>query len=306
MEELNVYSLALILNEGRFSCVKASQSLGFVSHDHLTRQLAREWMPTPVADWELLPKEGVLVIDDTVIAKPHSQAIEGVKWQYASSKDKVLPGINLLLALWVVDETVYVLETMFPGDENRNELVQELLRRIDEAGFHPEAVLFDAWYAASKTLNLIHRLGWTYVCRMKGNRLFNGQAIQSYAFYGAKGRRGRVKEVNHKVQVAKHGERYLLTNETIFLHTSQTLAEVYAKRWVVETVFRDLKTVLHLEKCACRNLEAQFNHALCVLEAYLYLRQAFPDLSVQASQQEYLRLYRCPNCRPSLTQLVRA
>ncbi len=246
------------------------------------------------------------MIDDTVIAKPHSRSIEGVKWQYASSKDKVLPGINLLLILWVADETVYVLESLFPGDENRNELLQEVLRRLSEAGFQPEHVLFDAWYAASKTLNLIHRLGWTYVCRMKGNRLFNGQPIESYPFYGAKGRRGRLKGVNHKVQIVKHGDRYLLTNETAFLHTSMTLAEAYAKRWVVETVFRDLKSVLHLEKCSCRNLEAQFNHALCVLEAYLHLRQAFPTLSVQAAQQEVLRLYRCPNCRHDLTQLVRA
>ncbi len=296
MKTLNAYSLSLILNEGSFSCVKASNSLGFVSHDYLTRQLAKEWIPTPVADWSMLPRQGTLVIDDTVIAKPHSHAIEGVKWQYASSKDKVLPGINLLLALWIVNETVYVLETFFPGDENRNEIVQALLNRIKEAGFEPKRVLFDAWYAASKTLNVIHTQGWTYVCRVKGNRLFNGQAIQSYPFYGAKGRRGRLKEVNHKVQIAKHGDRYLLTNETTFLHTSTTLAGAYTERWVVETVFRDLKTVLHLEKCSCRNLDAQFNHVLCVLEAYLYLRQAFSALSIQAAQQEYLRLYRCPHC----------
>jgi hypothetical protein len=89
MERVNAYSLALILNEGSFSCFKASQLLGFVSHDQLTRQLSQEWMPSPVADWARLPKKGVLVIDDTVIAKPHSEKIDGVKWQYASSQDKV-------------------------------------------------------------------------------------------------------------------------------------------------------------------------------------------------------------------------
>jgi hypothetical protein len=47
--------------------------LGFVSHDQLTRQLSQEWMHSPVADWSLLPKKSVLVIDDTVIAKPHSE-----------------------------------------------------------------------------------------------------------------------------------------------------------------------------------------------------------------------------------------
>lgn len=197
MEKLNTYSLAIILNEGSFSCIKASQLLGFVSHDHLTRQL--EWMATPVADWSLIPRQGVLVIDDTVIAKPHSQSIEGVKWQYASSKDKVLPGINLLLALWVVDGMIYVLDVQFPGEENRNERVQDLLNRLKAADFEPKRVLFDAWYAASKTLNLVHTLGWTYVCRVKGNRLFNGQPIDAHVFYGAQGRTGKLKGVYQQV-----------------------------------------------------------------------------------------------------------
>lgn len=305
MEALNAYSLALILNEGSFSCVKASESLGFVSHDHLTRKLAKDWMPSPVADWGLLPKQGVLVIDDTVVAKPHSKAIDGVKWTYDASKDKVLPGINLLLFLWVTGDTVHVLDVQFPGEANRNELVQDTLRRLKAEGFEPGQVLFDAWYAASKTLNLIHTQGWIYVCRIRGNRLFNGQAIDSHSFYGAQGQTGKLKGVYQQVQIAKHGDRYLLTNE-MTPHTSRSLAERYGERWVVETVFRDLKSILHLEKCSCRNLEAQFNHVLCVLEAYLHLRQAFPALSVQAAQQEYLRLYRCPNCRPDLTQLVRA
>lgn len=306
MSVLNPYSLALILNEGSFSCVKAANHLGFVSHDQLTRQLSQEWRFRPVVNWDSLPRGGRALLDDSVIAKPHSEKIEGVSWIYDSSQNKAVPGINMLLALWVVETEVYVLDIIFPQSENRHELVQDLLHRMGEAGLQPTEVLFDAWYAASKTLNLIHRLGWTYVCRVKGNRLFNAQPIQSYCFYGARGRRGRLKGVNHKVQIVKHGDRYLLTNEVIFLHTSQTLAERYGERWAVETVFRDLKSILHLEKCACRNLEAQFNHALCVLEAYLYLRQAFPTLSVQAAQQECLRLYRCPNCRPDLTQLVTA
>lgn len=223
MEALNVYSLSLILNKGRFSCVKAYQILGFVSHDHLSRQFTKEWMPTSVADWALLPKRGVLVIDDTVIVKPDSQAIEGVKWQYASSKDKVY---QALICCWPC-----------------------------------------GWWM--KPFTFLKRSFQVMRTAMNCSKPFC---------------------------VAKHGEPYLLTNETVFLHTSQTLAEAYAKRWVVETVFRDLKTVLHLEKCACRNLDAPFNHVLYVLEAYLFLWQAFPSLSVQGVQQEYLRLYRCPNC----------
>jgi hypothetical protein len=78
MPTLNDYSLSLILTEGMFSCVKASSTLGFVSHDSLTRQLAKVWGCTSVVDWDKLPKHGTLVVDDTVIAKPYSKAIEHV------------------------------------------------------------------------------------------------------------------------------------------------------------------------------------------------------------------------------------
>jgi len=61
----------------------------------------------------------------------------------------VLSGINLLLAAWVSEgNKVQVLELFFPQDENRNELVQDLLRNMRKTGFEPDYVLFDAWYTA--------------------------------------------------------------------------------------------------------------------------------------------------------------
>jgi hypothetical protein len=146
----------------------------------------------------------------------------------------VLPGINLLLAAWITEEkTVHILEVFFPRDGNRNELMQELLRNIQQAGFEPDVVLFDAWYATSKTLNVIHAQGWTYVCRIRGNRLFNGKPIQDHSFYGAQGQTGKLKGVYQQVQIVKHDDRYLLTNELV-PHTSRTLAARYQERWVID------------------------------------------------------------------------
>lgn len=101
MSALSPYSLALLLNEGSFSCVKAAQSLGFVSHDALTRSLLKRWRDPGVINWDALPKSGVLVVDDTVIAKPHSEHISHVVWTYDSSEGHVVRGISFLLALWI-------------------------------------------------------------------------------------------------------------------------------------------------------------------------------------------------------------
>jgi hypothetical protein len=302
MPILNDYSLALILTEGTFSCVKAANTLGFVSHDHLTRALAKTFSYTSVVDWGQLPKRGMLVVDDTVIAKPYSKAIEYVTWTYSSSDKKVLPGISCLLALWIVDGKTYVLSVNLPGSENRNELFRELLQALKSQGFEPECVFFDAWYAASETLNLLQAQGWTYVSRIKSNRIFNNQALESLLFHGAQGQSGKLKGVSHQVQIVKHHERFLVTNN-LTPHTSQTLSRLYQERWVIETVFRTLKHVLHLEKCSCRNSDAQLSHVLCSLEALIYLQRTFPGLSPEAAQQQMLHQYRCRNCRPALTQL---
>ena len=305
MQSLNVYSLALILNEGSFSCVKASQTLGFVSHDSLTRQLAQTWQYTAVADWSTLPKQGTLVIDDTVIAKPYGPTIDHVTWTYSSLEKDVIQGISSVLTLWIAEGQTYVLSLEFPGNENRNQRFRELLDEVNKQGLKPELLLFDAWYACAETLNRIHSFGWTYVSRIKSNRKFNKASLNTHSFNGAKSLTGKLKGVYYQVQIVKHHDRYLVTNE-LTPHTSQTLSQVYQDRWVIETVFRALKQVLHLEKCSCRNSDAQYSHVLCALEAYLYLQREFPALSIEAAQQEMLRQYRCPSCRPSLTQLISA
>lgn len=70
-------------------------------------------------------------------------------------KTRLVPGINMLLALWMIGDDVFVLDVIFLQDESRHALVQNLLHRLDGAGLKPTEVIFHAWYAASKTLNLI-------------------------------------------------------------------------------------------------------------------------------------------------------
>lgn len=295
MKELSPYTIALLLTEGKFSCVKASRNLGFVSHDGLTRQLCKDWQYHVITDWEKLLPNGDLVIDDTAVAKPYAKNIANIHWVYDSAEERSVQGYKLLLMLWVTEEGTSVIRVLLPGTENVNELVRQSLKELAQAGVQPKRVLFDNWYAANQTLNLIHHLGWTYVCRIKSNRLFNGKNIKKYSFRGARGKTGKLKGVAHRVQTVKHGGRYLATNELI-PHTSVSLARIYQGRWVIETLFRDLKQVMHLEKCSARSLEAQFNHVLACLEGYNYLRQTFPALSPEAAQQEVLWQWRGKDC----------
>jgi hypothetical protein len=43
---------------------------------------------------------GYLIIDDTVIEKPFSKAMEGLSWVYDSSKKKAVWGYSIVLLIW--------------------------------------------------------------------------------------------------------------------------------------------------------------------------------------------------------------
>jgi putative transposase len=298
MERISRLSLAILLTEGSFSCVKASRSIGLFSHDQLTRDLAKPVVYaailTPLVE---LPRTGDLSVDDTVVAKPHAVEIEGLSYVYSSSDESVVFGMSVFLAVWRSEGKLYLVQVQLPGEASKHDLFRELLRQLKEAGCEPDCVYFDSWYASSETLNLVESLHWTYVTRIKSNRIFNGVTLKENKFFGAKGKLGRLKGVKHKVQIVKHGDRYLGTNVRL-QQTTKGLSRQYQKRWVIETVFRALKSVLHLEKCSCRSKHAQFNHLLAAIEAYKWLAQRFTDLGPELAQREFIHQYRTGILKP--------
>lgn len=294
MQTFNAYSLALVGCESHFSMVKAASILPGISHDQLTRSLHTGGF-TGITDWEKLPPLGILIVDDTAIAKPYSRNIEGVDWVYSSSQQQTVLGLTCQLVLWRVEDEVFVLDVMIceKGGLKHNERFRQSLLRLYELDLQPQYVTFDTWYAAQETLELVHELGWTYVTKLRVNRLFNGRHLQDHLFYGANSRTGQLKGVNHTVQVVKHGDNYFATNCVEPVNT-RWVSTRYRKRWAIETVFRDLKDVLHLENCRARSLKAQFNHILACLEVYQLLQRTFPNHSIQSAQQQFLRQCRSP------------
>ena len=100
MKNLNPYTIALLLNEGNFSCVKASKTLGFVSHDALTRELQKGYGYTSVTDRGNIPKTGgTICIDTSPICKPYAPQVEGVSYVYDSTQQKSVLGIEMMVAL---------------------------------------------------------------------------------------------------------------------------------------------------------------------------------------------------------------
>ncbi len=67
------------------------------------------------------------------------------------------------------------------------------MRKAKERGLNPKCVCFDSWYSSLNNLHLINSLGWTWLTRLKSNRLVrvdhgSPQAISTVESIGTEGR----------------------------------------------------------------------------------------------------------------------
>ena len=295
MYNKSYYKLALLSTEGKFSCRKSAQNLINISHDTLTRILSKTNLNQDI-DIKKLPKGGNLVFDDSTVNKSYAKNIEGLSWVWCSSINKAVRGVCLIKVIYVYKDKIYNLKDIIwqKGKGTRNELIRKCIKELYNNGLEPKFVLFDCFYAACKTLNLINSFNWKYVTLCRSNKIFEKKQAKTYQYYGGKSLYGMARGIYHRVQIAKHCNRYIMTNldEPI---TSRSGWKIYQQRWIIETVFRDLKSFLHLEECSSRSLKAQKNHFQVCMQAYLYLKEQFPDKSIESAHQDFLSSFRSGN-----------
>lgn len=289
MKHLFAYRIALLSTEGKFSCHKSACKVKNLSHDKLTRFLSKNDEKIEI-DIKSLPKGGQLIFDDTSINKQFSKNIEKVRYVWCSSIKKAIKGYTLIKIIYVIGNKIYNLADIIWEKERgtKNEVIREELKKLYEAGLKPEIVLFDCGYMACKNVNLINSFGWKYLTLCKSNKIFEKQQVQKHKFFGGKSLYGKARGIYHKVQIAKHCNRYIMTNSEKPIKSYSGWI-IYQKRWIIETIFRDLKTNLHLEECSSRSLKAQINHIHACMDAFLFLKNKYPDKSIEAARQEYLK-----------------
>jgi putative transposase len=149
------------------------------AHDAFTRLLHR-LEPDPAALWaEVAPlvrrTGGDLVVDDSTLDKPYARHIGLVSRHWSGKHRAVVRGINLITLVWTDGDRLYPCDYRLydkaTDGKTKNDHFRDLLAAAHGRGFRPRCVLFDSWYASLENLKQVHGYGWTFLTRLKANRL---------------------------------------------------------------------------------------------------------------------------------------
>jgi len=259
------------------------------AHDAFTRLLHR-LEPDPETLWEeakpLVHRAGgVLVLDDSTLDKPYARKMDLVTRHWSGKHRSVVRGINLLSLLWSDGDRGIPCDYRIydkAGDGlSKNEHFRALLRAARERGFAPRCVLFDSWYSGLENLKAVRDCGWTFLTRLKDNRLVNpdrrglrpicqadiaasGTAVWLQGF-------GLVRVF--KIVAPDGGIEYWATNDP---DMDEWVRRQYAEwSWAIESYHRGLKQCCGVERAQVRAGRAQRNHIGMAVRAFLRLEHHF-------------------------------
>ena len=301
------------------------------SHDIFTKMLLRDDTYNDKDLWkEVKPflrnyeneQDGCILIDDTILKKPHTKENDIVCWHFDHSSGKYIKGIELLnfhytdssgISIPLGYEIVTKTEMVF--DKKKKKWVRkalftknEIMRdKLEILHYHNQVkykyILFDKWFTSTENLVFIsENLQKKFVSPIKNNRLvalrledkINGKYvnISNVDMEGCSSRlvylKGYEKLLKITKQVSKNrddGEStylYLVTND-IDLATEKIL-EIYKKRWKIEEYHKSLKQNLKIEHSPTKVEKSQRNHIFLSVCGFIKLEKLRLNYNLNHSQ----------------------
>lgn len=274
------------------SCTEAARvqphSPNAPAHDSFNRLLHRQ-EPDAETLWTeaepLVEKgRGVLVIDDSTLAKLYARHIALVTRHWSGKHRQVVSGINLITLLWTDgDRKIPVDYRIYSKADGltKNDHFWEMMLMAKGRGFTPEYVLFDGWYASLENLKHVRHQGWHWVTRLKANRQVTPEDRKTRTLDEvAIGPDGVVLHLRGYglIRVFRTDD----PNGVAEYWASSDLELDAAKRqscgelsFAIENYHRDLKQNCGVERCQVRSERAQRNHIGFSLRAFLRLEWHF-------------------------------
>jgi hypothetical protein len=313
-ELLDIYTDYLISSFGLTTGTGLSRLLdGAISHDRIQRFLASAektgaefWQVVKPYIRQIQREDGVLIVDDSISEKPHTDENDIICWHYDHTSGQTIKGVNIISALYHVDEVSlpvgYHLVTKTEryidkktGKEKRrasvtkNEVYQQLLRQAVHNQIPFRYVLNDVWYASAENMRFVKRdLKRDFIMPLKTNRKvalsledkkrdqyvrvdtldLEPDTVVTIYLEGVDFPLHLVKQVFTNAD-GSTGILYLVTSDLELTYDGITTG--YGKRWPVEPYHKSLKQNASLSKSPTKTVTTQSNHIFASMCAYIKL-----------------------------------
>lgn len=311
---LDLYADYLISSFGPTTATGLSRLLSCgISHDKITRFLSERTF-TSANLWQIVKplvrrvqsEEAVLVIDDSIVHKPHTDPSELIGWHYDHTTGTSVKGINFVTTLYCTEEvSLPVAFALVEKDEpftdkktgqtkkrasvSKNEHYRAMLKACVRNAMPFRYVLNDVWFAAAENMKMIKtELKKDFVMPLKPNRNValseqdkkesRYQAVETLPLEHGQAREVYLEQVPFPLLLVKQvftnkdqsqGLLYLVTSDTTL--DGDKIMDLYQERWQVEEYHKSLKQNASLACSPTRTKRTQSNHLFLSLCAFVKL-----------------------------------
>ncbi len=313
---LDLYTDYLISAFGLTTATGLSALMGnTLSHDRITRLLSGRdftsadlWLLVKPLVRQVQSEDAVLVIDDSIEAKPYTDESELICWHWDHVEGRSVKGINLLTTLYhsqsvsvpvafeLVKKPDFVTDKKTgrqkrAARQTKNELYRQMLGVCVKNALVFRYVLNDTWFASSENMVFVKQaLDKDFVMPLKDNRKVTLEApgtphrrfvsVSKLALEENATVTVWLEDVDFPLLLCKQvftnadgstGVLYLVTSDTTL--TAEAIQALYQKRWKVEEYHKSLKSNLAFSKSPTKTVRTQSNHIFACLMAFVKMEQ---------------------------------
>lgn len=308
---LDFYSEYLIASFEQATATGLSQLVSHLSHDQITRFLLGEpftdkdlWRIVKPHVRKIQSEEAVLIVDDTVEEKPHTDESELVSWHYDHSQGRAVKGVNLVSALYfsggmslpvalhLIQKTELVMdkktgEERFESPVTKNEVLRGMVASCVSKEIPFRYVLADSWFSSSENMEFIKKKAKRdFVIPLKSNRnvyltapcekMGKSVKLESLCWDTDEVKVLYLEKLDFGVLVHRRvfknengtaGVLYLCTSDLSL--SGSALSALYQKRWKVEEYHKSLKSCASFSKSPTKRVRSQSNHFFASVVAFV-------------------------------------
>jgi len=297
---IDLYTDFLIACPGQITSTLLSEVLdNQVGHDKFTRLLSSGkinsrylWHEVKPMCQEIECDDAVLILDDSVEAKPYTKCNNLIRYHYDHTVGKSVKGVNFITAIYnswemslpvgvdfVIKDQSYIDKdgkTKYKSKVSKNEMYRELIARAGSQ-LRFRYVLNDSWFASAENMAFINeKMDRYFIMAIKENRKVALSKEDKLAGKYISIKEASMEECVRSVYIEQLDFPILITKQvfkngdgstgTLYLSgndlslTYQQMTTIYQRRWKVEEYHKSIKSNTAFPKSPTSTVLSQRSH----------------------------------------------